>query len=167
MKMEVKSAALGGRKLEKEKNQVFGMDGIPLTEADLAEEAAWERELHWLHFRLWPGWTVLGAVAQVIVLMGLFVYSGPLLRLIDPTCAALDPGILSGLLLSVLLVDAFVVSAWLLLRLVRSTLMECYEWDDEQNDVKKGISACLEIKLLTGIFSGLVLLFFTVFLVLL
>ncbi len=161
MQNEVKSATLGGKL--KDEIPMLGMDGKPLTEADLAEEAAWERQLKRLNFWLWPGWGLLGAIAQVVALMSLFVYCGPLLRLADPTSASIDPGVVSELLLSVLLVDTFVVSAWLLLRLVRPTLMECYEWDNEHDDVKKGISACLETKILTGIFSGLVLLFYLVF----
>ncbi|SEN21302.1 hypothetical protein SAMN05216436_11328 [bacterium A37T11] len=146
---------------------VVGMDGFLLTKADLVEKITWERKRRWLNVRHWQGWTVLGTLAQVIVLIILFLYSGPLLRLIDPTAATLDIGVLSAVLLAILVVDAFVVLAWLLLLLVRHTLTEFYEWDDEHEYLKKRISTCLEVKILTGIFSGLVLLFWSVFLVLL
>ncbi|SEN74799.1 hypothetical protein SAMN05216436_12120 [bacterium A37T11] len=146
---------------------VIGINGYPLSEADLAEEMAWERELNGFNFWHWLGWKALIAVGQVLILLGLFVYSGPLLRLIDPSAAALDIGVLSAVLLAILMVDAFVVSAWLLLRMVRPTLTEFYEWDDEHDYLKKGITSCLEAKILTGIFSGLVLLCCAVFLVLL
>ncbi len=136
MQNKLKSA-MGGEKM---------VDEIPVVRLERLPQNFWR----------WPGWTEVIAVGQVLLLMGLFVYSGPILRWFDPTVGVLDAGILSIWALSTLLVDSFAVSAWLLTRMVHNTL-----------NLKKNIPSCLEAKMTLGSFWALVSLFVVVFWVLL
>ncbi|SEM77291.1 hypothetical protein SAMN05216436_107139 [bacterium A37T11] len=132
---------------------LIGMDGFPVVESELR--------------KTWPGWRMLAVVGQVGLWLCLFIYSGPLIRWFDPSAGSLDPGILSELSLTVLIVDVFVVMAWLFVRMVRDTLIGANDWDEDETVIKKGVSACLITKIVTGLFLILVSLFFGVFVVLL
>lgn len=74
--------------------------------------------IHWLRFRRWLnaraaigiGQPLLNAVG-VLLLLGLFVWSGPLLRRVDATAGVLDIGILSMLPLVLLVVALARLSA--------------------------------------------------------
>ncbi|SEM04711.1 hypothetical protein SAMN05216436_101254 [bacterium A37T11] len=96
----------------------------------------------------------LVALGQCGLICLLFIYCGPLIRLLDPTAGVLDIGIISSYLFTLLVVDTFVVAAWLLMRLIRDlfTLNEM---------------PCLDIRYQVGSFWGLLLLFVGVFVVLL
>ncbi len=96
-------------------------------------------------------WLALGQCGLISLL---FIYSGPLIRLLDPTAGVLDIGIISSYLFTLLVVDTFVVAAWLLMRLIRDlfTLNEM---------------PCIETRYQVGSFWGLLLLFVGVFVVLL
>lgn len=110
--------------------------------------------------------STLLALAQCALLCLLFIYSGPLIRLLDPSAGVLDAGILSIFLLDLFVVDAFVVAAWLLLRLIYSTLTGGRASDLKTDLFTKNEIPCLETKKLLT-FWGFVLLFVGLFVVLL
>ncbi|SEL99093.1 hypothetical protein SAMN05216436_10187 [bacterium A37T11] len=126
--------------------------------SEWAETKAFERELRWLRIWNWAGWVPLIAVLQLLVLLGLFLWSGPLIRLFDPTSSVIDAGTLSPCLLALLVVDLCAVSAWLILRLIRDGLTSFYQWDNEQEGFTNQLSACLAAKILSFSFWGLLLL---------
>ncbi|SEN01622.1 hypothetical protein SAMN05216436_110111 [bacterium A37T11] len=122
------------------------------------------RQLRWMRFWNWKDWTLVLALCQTGLWMGLFLWAGPLIRLLDPSASVIDTGILSEMLLVLLLVYVGVLSAWLLLRLVRDTLTGFYEWNNDQQEFTKKISTCLEAKIIAISFWGLILLFVGLFL---
>lgn len=116
------------------------------------------KELRWMRFWNWVGWPRLMAAGQLVVLWGLFLWGGPLIRWFDPTAGVIDAGTLSAVMLSMLIVDSCALSAWGIVRLIREGLTGFYQWDNEQADVINKLPVCLAAKIVSGIFFGLVLL---------
>ncbi|SEN65717.1 hypothetical protein SAMN05216436_11990 [bacterium A37T11] len=125
------------------------------------------KELRWMRLWNWPGWIPLVAVLQFMALLILFLWSGPLLRMIDPSVSVIDAGALSPAMLALVIVDGCALSAWGVVHLVRERLTGFYDWDEEQGDVINKLPVCLAAKIIAGIFFGLVLLSVLVFTVLL
>ena len=125
-------------------------------------------KLRWHVITHWPGWIPAGVAVQLVLWAGLFLNGESLLRHFDPTAGVLlDIGALHTIFLALLLLHLVAVSCWLLLRLVRDTLTGAAAWDQKKEVFTKNVKPCLEAKLLTATYWGLVLLFGFVFTVLL
>ncbi|SEN42702.1 hypothetical protein SAMN05216436_11614 [bacterium A37T11] len=113
-------------------------------------------DINYVWKRQGGGWVTTLTLIQLLVWMVLFLNSETLLRRFDPTTGVLiDIAVLNTLFLALLLVSLFVLTAWLLLQFIRHTL------------TGQHVKPCLEAKLLTISFWGLVSLFFGAFVILL
>lgn len=91
--------------------------------------------IHWLRFRRWLnafmpigiGQSLMNA-ASILLPLGLFVWSGPLLRLMDATAGVLDIGILSVLPLVLLVVALARLSAAGMYKLMVEPVNQLMVW---------------------------------------
>ncbi|SEO12634.1 hypothetical protein SAMN05216436_13520 [bacterium A37T11] len=123
--------------------------GMENESPEWAKMEAFERELRWMRVLNWLGWAPLMAVVQLLGLLALFLWSGPLIRWFDPGAGVIDAGAISPCLLALLVVNLCAVSAWLLLRLIREGLTGFYEWDNELDGFTNKLPVCLRAKILT------------------
>ena len=134
---------------------------VPPRPADALATAM--EEVHRWRFWHGTGWITASAGLLPVGLLSLFLWSGSLLRLADPTAGVLDAGIISVLLLALLAGSSIALLASLLLRLVRETLTGGFRWDEQTDGLTKRIRPCLEAKLCTATYWGLLLLLGWVF----
>lgn len=90
--------------------------------------------IHWLRFRRWLNTLPIGIgqslmnAASILLPLGLFVWSGPLLRLMDATAGVLDIGILSVLPLVLLVVALARLSAAGMYKLMVEPVNQLMVW---------------------------------------
>ena len=111
-------------------------------------------------FRPWLAWP-----AAITLLLLLFLYSGPLLRLLDPTAAVPDPGLLSVLAFAVLATLVLGLAARLLLWLV--TPADTRNPHESYGKTFQYLSPCQKICICAGSYLGCLFAFVGVFTVLL
>ncbi len=109
----------------------------------------------------WSGWPLLAWPAAIGVTLLLFFQSGPLLRLLDPTAAVLDAGLISVLLFALLATLVFGLAANLLLRLAAPSIARCrHELSDQ---TFQRLSPCQKICVCAGSYLGCLFAFVGVF----